>query len=758
MGQTLTVVLRAFDTAGRTTEVQRVFTLEPDTHAPTISLTQPAAGTQVTASDHVQITGQVSDDVKVTVYTVELGGLVISYANTSATSFDLALPAPPVAAPTLVPVTIVARDAAGNESRLSRNIRVLPFADPVPPQLSLLCPGEATMAAAGRTLKVKYDTDNDVHHTSFYLGDDPQPVAVSFGDYYPAEVPIPSLPDGTQLVLRARATDYGNNTVERTLPVTVRAGTLVTANRTLAAGDASLDGETVIVAGGATLTVDGPHTFQSLVVVDGGKVTHPKTDTTTVHRLELSVTGDVFVGCDAAITADTLGYRGAKVRGRARPTPIPTCPLDYTNAGSHGGEGGFGAAVYDNVFDPREPGGGGSTQRDFGRTQPGGDGGGVIRITAGGPIVIHGMVSADAENQRDVTGAGGTMRLAASSLSGPGTISARGGSSNDFFGTSGGGGRIALYAATIDDRLIADASAAGGWLTPNASQLPRGSAGTLFVKRDAAPFGDLIVNNDNQNAAVSQRATALPSVGAGFVDAVTPTSITDDQATFSPSLVGISVSFNDDLTQLWPITDAPYQSHTLTLDVNGHPLTAHVGDAYRGVYRFDRVIVRGQATASVADRALVTEPPQVETGSRWLTSDNAGAPVIDATKIRFDLGVFGLTLVGDPGAVTDPDTPITLEVRHLGDDVTTTVEVAADGSFATPVAGANGDLFSLVATDASTPPLASQPVEIGPLAGDFVSLALQGGDNVAFGPGVAAVCEDCFPTSETRARYRHATL
>ncbi|MEA2604010.1 MAG: large repetitive protein [Acidobacteriota bacterium] len=753
VGQPVTVVLRAVDTAGRTTEVQRTFTVAPDTHAPVISLSQPSAGTQATAGSQVRIAGKVADDVAVTSYTVELGGLVITFANTSATSFDLTLAAPPVAAPSLVPVTIVARDAAGNESRFVRNIRVLPLADPVPPQLSLLCPGEATMAAAGRTIKVKYDVDNDVHHTSFYLGDDPQPVAVSFGDYYPVEILIPNLPDGTQLVLRARATDYGNNTVERTLPVTVRTGTMVTADRTLAAGDASLNGQPLIVANGATLTVDGPHAFQSLLVLDGGKVTHPKTDATTVHRLELTVAGDVFVGCDAAITADALGYRGAKAQGELAYT-YPNVPLAYTNAGSHGGEGGYGGAVYDNVFDPREPGGGGGTGTVFGRTEPGGDGGGVILVTAGGPLVNQGVISADGEQaSAGGSGAGGTVRLAAASLSGPGSITASGGGSTDFFGTSGGGGRIALYAATVEDRLIGNTHAAGGWKFGGLSQYHRGSAGTLFVKRDAAPFGDLIVDNSGRGTLVSLRATALPSVGAGFVDAVTATSITDDQATFSPSVAGVSVSFNDDLTQLWPITAAPYQGHILTLRVEGHPLTAHVGDAYRGVYRFDRVIIRGHATASVNDRVLVTEPPQVETGSRWLPSDNSGSPVIDAAKIRFDLGVFGLTLVGDPGAVTDPDTPITLEVRNLSSDLAITLEAAADGSFSTPIAGANGDRYSLVATDASTPPLASQTVEIGPLAGDFVSPVLDTGDAVAVGDGAAAVCESCFYNSEVRARF-----
>src|SRR6185295_1856342 len=143
VGRTVTVGLRAFDTAGRSTLAQRAYTVDPDIHAPVISLASPGAGTQVTSGDRVRIVGSASDDVGVVSVTTELGGRALTHTNTS---FDYEELAPPVAAPTIVPVTVVARDASGNESRVVRNIRVLPRADAEPPLLSLLCPGEAAMA------------------------------------------------------------------------------------------------------------------------------------------------------------------------------------------------------------------------------------------------------------------------------------------------------------------------------------------------------------------------------------------------------------------------------------------------------------------------------------------------------------------------------------------------------------------------------------------------------------------------------------
>src|SRR6185295_19876533 len=60
VGQTVTVGLRAFDTAGRSTLAQRAYTVDPDIHAPVISLASPGAGTQVTSGDRVRIVGSAS--------------------------------------------------------------------------------------------------------------------------------------------------------------------------------------------------------------------------------------------------------------------------------------------------------------------------------------------------------------------------------------------------------------------------------------------------------------------------------------------------------------------------------------------------------------------------------------------------------------------------------------------------------------------------------------------------------------------------
>ncbi|MCZ7641314.1 MAG: hypothetical protein M5U12_37820 [Verrucomicrobia bacterium] len=81
------------------------------------------------------------------------------------------------------------------------------------------------------------------------------------------------------------------------------AAVTITTDRTVGAGDTSLENQAVVVDR-ATLTLAGPHTFTSLELRNGATLTHP----TGTTGLVLTVTGNVTIASDASISVDGRGY------------------------------------------------------------------------------------------------------------------------------------------------------------------------------------------------------------------------------------------------------------------------------------------------------------------------------------------------------------------------------------------------------------------------------------------------------------------
>lgn len=129
--------------------------------------------------------------------------------------------------------------------------------------------------------------------------------------------------------------------------------------------------------------------------------------------------------------------------------------------GAHGGFGGwawsdvnlaargYNALPNDDAEDPELPGSSGHSTKYYSN----GYGGGVVRIEATGTVTVNGTISADAPavaSQGNGGGAGGTVNITCSAITGSGTISAKGGDSLSCDGTGslgapGGGGRIAIH-------------------------------------------------------------------------------------------------------------------------------------------------------------------------------------------------------------------------------------------------------------------------------------------------------------------------
>ena len=258
------------------------------------------------------------------------------------------------------------------------------------------------------------------------------------------------------------------------------------------------EGKTLQV-NGKTLTIDGAHVFANLILANGAVLTHSPTTATKVNRLDLVVTGSLQVDGTSRIDVSGRGFLGGAQPGNLFGDRGMT--LGFA-AGSIGGSGGSygglggpanGAAnpVYGVVQNPLDPGSGGSTI-----LRTGGNGGGVIRISAQN-LVLTGSIRADGATPIADSfaggGSGGAIRIDVGTLSGNGQITARGGNGLPSSGGAGGG-RIAIYYQNIDAFNLDNVLHFGGTGSPG----PNGGAGTFYLQGTGRESGELITDNGNR--------------------------------------------------------------------------------------------------------------------------------------------------------------------------------------------------------------------------------------------------------------------
>jgi hypothetical protein len=197
------------------------------------------------------------------------------------------------------------------------------------------------------------------------------------------------------------------------------------------------------ITGNATVVPFTPLPLLSNLTVTAGGVLTARTNDI---NLAVSVLRNVTIGSGSAITVDGKGF------GRATG---PGAGSTLSGKGSGGGYGGLGGASasgapggtnYGSATQPVDRGsGGGIGSNNF---TNGSEGGGAIQLFVGGTLNVSGTLSANgnAGLQDDSGGgAGGSLWIKASALTGGGVISANGGAGELFGGGGGGGGRIAIY-------------------------------------------------------------------------------------------------------------------------------------------------------------------------------------------------------------------------------------------------------------------------------------------------------------------------
>ena len=276
------------------------------------------------------------------------------------------------------------------------------------------------------------------------------------------------------------------------------------------------------LTGNWTFQADVPYTFAGDVMVSGGanigcmRFAGALADGSG----EEGATSDDYAVCDVTVDGDLTiaagGYASVELGG-------PSGNRSDVNEfyPRHGGQYAIsvGNKCYGSVFDPVLPG-------QFGQ---GGDrgtvanGGGALKLTVSGDLVVNGRVSADGANFGDPAAAAGSINIRANTISGSGTMSASGlGGRNNQWGkrVHGTGGRIAVRVAgeEVGTTGVWTSFAAAGCASNSATVAwnRNTSAGTIYLqgKSDGEKGGTIYVRNQ-KNYDTSNVATWIPAAERG---------------------------------------------------------------------------------------------------------------------------------------------------------------------------------------------------------------------------------------------------
>jgi hypothetical protein len=91
----------------------------------------------------------------------------------------------------------------------------------------------------------------------------------------------------------------------------------------------SYEGQDIVVSN-ATLTINGPHSFSSVLLTNNAVLTHSACTTNDTHRLDLTVSHEMVVSPDSRIGVTGKGYLPGYTTGN-------TTTGSSTAGGSYGG-------------------------------------------------------------------------------------------------------------------------------------------------------------------------------------------------------------------------------------------------------------------------------------------------------------------------------------------------------------------------------------------------------------------------------------
>ncbi|HEX8408778.1 MAG TPA: discoidin domain-containing protein [Thermoanaerobaculia bacterium] len=586
-GSTLEISLTVSDGfAGRAPlQGSQTVTILPDTIAPQITVTSPAAGASYKESvDKIPVRVTAVDaEVKTKEAFAQLeGGSILPLtlvANTNDWRADILAPPVDGDMPIQRNLVITAKDYAGN-TRTSDPISITftPVVDASAPKLTWMCGAAGAMFPAGGTIKLRVSAQavpvnnqpNPVQVVEMYVNDATTSLTVTQvpnTTFYDATYVIPAgTAEGTAVNVRAIARSAGGAASDRLTTFTVIVpDATISSTMNIEANNTAYDNKTLVINAG-TVTIRGPHTFDRLIVMGGASVVHDVLD-----KLALTTTRGLYVGCDSSIDGSSRGY------GHRQTYPGETPVNDDNAGGSHIGKGGewnVPGSTYGSIYRPQEHGAGGNNIR----------GGGVIRIQAKS-VVVDGTIAANGASRGGGAAAGGSVWITADRVGGGGTIEANGGRNTDCCSYAGGGGGAVAIEYTDPTAVLPVLRAT------TFPSVRNPGAGTVWVMGPSSTYGDLIVDNNS----VSGNVTWLPALGGGTAAAGTAgaTLVTDRAANIQTYFAGHWVEIaraDGTLKGTWRVDTVTANSKTVTLRPNGSETIAlEPGDKWQGVYVFDNV-------------------------------------------------------------------------------------------------------------------------------------------------------------------------
>ena len=536
----VTLTLSASDGFPSRPPTTRTHTLRilPDTGAPSLAILKPAPNVHLQEGSGAAFVVEVdAADLEVAIQriTVTFDGADYPLVFAGGTTYRATLNVPRVDGVDPVAKTLVvnAFDYAGNSSTRDVALFVDPLVDPNAPALQWVCASPGAMAPPGYELLLRISAvpssqANGVSAVEFTIDGGTPIAATSAGtNLYQAKYTVPiGTADGTTFEVRAIARSVANNEAVLSGTITAVTGIDIATASIIAANDLAFENQSVIVRDGGTLTIAGAHTLRNIVVLSGGRLVQEHAD---LSRGDLVTAARIFIACGGTIDVTSLGF--------ARVQSAPGAGVaDDLSGGSHIGQGSrwtrSAGGTFGSVLRPAQAGGGGHV-RVPGAPARAAAGGGIVRLYAATSMAIDGPILAKA-NTSQITegmgagaGAGGSVWLTtAGSLTGSGSIDARGGDDGSTgVQNPGGGGAVAITYGSYAGTLLSHVNARGGY-NPFGRH---GAAGTVVVQRD------LVIDNESLSAA--RAVTELPSFGRHTITAI-GSNITIDSAWIDPALEG----------------------------------------------------------------------------------------------------------------------------------------------------------------------------------------------------------------------------
>lgn len=492
------------------TSATKTLTVLADAAAPALTIVSPTEGAELQEGSGATfiVTADVVDaEVAVAQVTATFEGVDYPLSFISGNRFEATLPVPEVegSEPVAKQLTITAADYAGNSVAATVGVQVLPLIDPDAPALEWVCMSPGAMSPADREVAIRVSAvpssgTNGVSTVTISVPEGaPLAAAIVGANLYEVRYTIPpATVEGTEIPIRVVARSVGGNESILLGTIEVIAGLEIHTASVIAVDDVAFEGMSLIVGSGGVLTIEGPHTFGNLVVLDGGKVIQQHRD---LAAGDLVTVNGLYVGCGSSIDVSGLGYE-ANVAAPGAGVP------DSWSAGSHIGRGRPAArsagGTFGSVARPHQAGGGGQGDTAYLLQKAGG---GVVWVESQSTIAIDGAVRANGKGHYSGgAGGGGSIHLiAAERLGGSGIIEANGG---DNAPSGGGGGAIAIEYGTASGPLLTNIDARGGRSNP----IYHGGAGSILLRGPTSTFGDLRI--DNATLISKFALTELPAFGA----------------------------------------------------------------------------------------------------------------------------------------------------------------------------------------------------------------------------------------------------